>query len=220
MTRPFKYKIISVLIVLCCFASQAKNINIQVNDTEKNPLTNIVVYIESVNKVMLDKTQLTGRPTATMDQVNRQFSPKILVVNKATKISFPNSDKIKHHVYSFSPAKTFEIKLYSDKQSTPLLFNQTGEVTLGCNIHDWMIGYVYVVDTPWFGKTDLQGNIEFELPQGKYTIKIWHPLFQDIDQKFTKKIDVNSDNKLTINLKEAMKPAYSAYDEDDELDVY
>ncbi|NQZ22957.1 MAG: methylamine utilization protein [Colwellia sp.] len=220
MTRPFKYKIISVLIVLCCFASQAKNINIQVNDTEKNPLTNIVVYIESVNKVMLDKTQLTDRPTATMDQVNRQFSPKILVVNKATKISFPNSDKIKHHVYSFSPAKTFEIKLYSDKQSTPLLFNQTGEVTLGCNIHDWMIGYVYVVDTPWFGKTDLQGNIEFELPQGKYNIKIWHPLLQDEDQDFTKKIDVNSDNKLTINLKEAMKPAYSAYDEDDELDVY
>ena len=206
--------------MLCCFDNQAKNINIQINDTVKNPLANIVVYIEPMNKTLLDEAQLSGRPTATMDQVNRQFLPKILVVNKATKISFPNSDKIKHHVYSFSPAKTFEIKLYSDKQSTPLLFNQTGEVTLGCNIHDWMIGYVYVVDTPWFGKTDLQGNIEFELPQGKYTIKIWHPLFQDIDQNFTKKIDVNSDNKLTINLKEAMKPAYSAYEEDDELDVY
>jgi len=220
MTRQFQYKLISVLIVLCCFASQAKNINIKVNDTVKKPLENIVVYIEAENKASYDKEQLSDKPIATMDQVNRQFSPQILVVNKSTKINFPNSDKIKHHVYSFSPAKTFEIKLYSDEQSSPLLFEQAGDVTLGCNIHDWMLGYIYVVDTPWFGKTDSQGNINFELPEGKYNIKLWHPLFQEADQNFSRKIIVNRDNKLTINLKEAMKPAYSAYEEDDELDDY
>jgi plastocyanin len=220
MARMFKNKIIFILIVLCCFTTQAKDIHIQVNDAVNNPLANIVVYIEPVNKLMLTKDQLSGKRTATMDQVNRQFHPQILVVNKATQVSFPNSDKIKHHVYSFSPAKTFEIKLYSDEQSSPLFFNQAGEVTLGCNIHDWMLGYVYVVDTPWFGKTDLKGNIKFELPNGKYTLKTWHPLLQEADQNFTQKIDVTSDDKLTINLKESMKPAYSAYEEDDELDDY
>ena len=102
MTRQFKYKIISVLIVLCCFDNQAKNINIQINDTVKNPLANIVVYIEPMNKTLLDEAQLSGRPTATMDQVNRQFLPKILVVNKATKISFPNSDKITVFIPTFT----------------------------------------------------------------------------------------------------------------------
>ncbi len=220
MTRIFNYPIISILIMLTCFASQAQNINIQINDIENKALENIVVYLEPENKALLTKEQLSVRPIATMDQVNRQFSPHILVVNKATKISFPNSDKIKHHVYSFSPAKTFEIKLYSDDKSAPLLFEQTGNVTLGCNIHDWMLGYVYVVDTPWFGTTDEQGNIKFDIPDGKYTLKIWHPLFQDIDQSFSQIIDVTSDNKLTIKLKEAMNPAYSAYEEDDELDEY
>ena len=220
MVKFLNYKIISVLLILSCFATQAKNTTIQVNDAEKNPLANIVVYVEPENISILPKEQQSAKPTATMDQVNRQFLPHILVVNKSTNVSFPNSDKIKHHVYSFSPAKTFEIKLYSDEQSSPLLFNHTGEVTLGCNIHDWMLGYVYVVDTPWFGKTDLQGKLEFDLPKGQYTLKIWHPLLQDSDKSLTQKITISDDNNFVINLTEAMKPAYAAYEEDDELDDY
>lgn len=206
--------------MLCSFTVQANITKIQVNDAEKNSLANIVVYIEPENKSMLTEEQLSTKPMATMDQVNRQFLPHILVVNKSTKISFPNSDQIKHHVYSFSPAKTFEIKLYRDEQSAPSLFDQAGEVTLGCNIHDWMLGYVYVVDTPWFGKTDIQGKLQLELPSGQYTLKIWHPLLQDSDKSFTQKITISDDNNLTVNLKEAMKPAYTAYEEDDELDDY
>jgi len=206
--------------MLICFVAQAKNTNIQVNDVDNNPLGNIVIYVEPENKSMFTEEQLSLRPTAKMDQVNRQFKPHILVVNKSTQISFPNSDKIKHHVYSFSAAKTFEIKLYSDEQSTPVMFNQAGEVALGCNIHDWMLGYVYVVDTPWFGKTNLQGNIELDLPDGQYTLKIWHPLLQDSDKAFSKKITISRDSHLTVNLKEAMKPAFSAYEDDDELDDY
>ncbi|MFQ3209209.1 MAG: plastocyanin [Colwellia sp.] len=220
MTRVLNYKIMPVLIMLCSFTVQANITKIQVNDAEKNSLANIVVYIEPENKSMLTEEQLSTKPMATMDQVNRQFLPHILVVNKSTKISFPNSDQIKHHVYSFSPAKTFEIKLYRDEQSAPSLFDQAGEVTLGCNIHDWMLGYVYVVDTPWFGKTDIQGKLQLELPSGQYTLKIWHPLLQDSDKSFTQKITISDDNNLTVNLKEAMKPAYTAYEEDDELDDY
>jgi plastocyanin len=224
MISVFNYKIMSVFIMLSSFTIQANITQIEVNDAEKNPLANIVVYIEPEiepeNKSILTKEHLSTKPMATMDQVNRQFRPHILVVNKDTNISFPNSDKIKHHVYSFSPAKTFEIKLYGDKKSTLIAFNQAGEVTLGCNIHDWMLGYVYVVETPWFGKTDRQGKLQFELPNGKYILKIWHPLLQDNDQYFTQKITVSGDNNLTVNLKEAMKPAYDAYEEGDELDDY
>jgi hypothetical protein len=213
-------RLIPVLIILSCFATQAKNTNIQVIGVDKIPLVNIVVYVEPENKTLLSKGILPNPSLATMDQVNRQFLPHILVVNKNTQIDFPNSDKIKHHVYSFSPAKTFEIKLYSDKLSDPRLFDQVGEVTLGCNIHDWMLGYVYVVDTPWFGTTDLEGNIDFDLPKGKYTLKTWHPLFKEADQSFTQKIEITGNNQFTVNAKEAMKPKYSAYEEDDELDDY
>jgi len=207
-------------MILSCFATQAKNTTIRVLDVNKQPLANIVVYVEPENKSTVIQQVLSDRPIATMDQVNRQFLPHILVVNKDTKIDFPNSDKIKHHVYSFSSAKTFEIKLYSDKSSEPRLFDQVGEVTLGCNIHDWMLGYVYVVDTPWFGTTDVQGNINFEVPDGKYTLKTWHPLFQEVDKFFSKKLDITSDSQFTVNIKAAMNPQYSAYEEDDELDDY
>jgi plastocyanin len=220
MARNFSCKLIFVFLIFCCFTTQAKNTKIHVFDIDKKPLANIVVYIEPENKSTITPEILSDIPTAIMDQVNRQFRPRILVVNKSTKISFPNSDKIKHHVYSFSPAKTFEIKLYSDEQSKPLLFNQPGEVTLGCNIHDWMLGYVYVVDTPWFGKTDLQGKIELELPDGRYTLKIWHPLLADKDKSFTQQIVVSGALSSAVSLKEAMKPEYSAYEEDDELDDY
>ena len=211
---------ITALMILCCFATQAKNTTIRVLDVNKQPLANIVVYVEPENKSTVIQPVLSDRSIATMDQVNRQFLPHILVVNKDTKIDFPNSDKIKHHVYSFSSAKTFEIKLYRDKSSEPRLFDQVGEVTLGCNIHDWMLGYVYVVDTPWFGTTDVQGNINFEVPEGKYTLKTWHPLFQEVDKLFSKKLDITSDSQFTVNVKAAMNPQYSAYEEDDELDEY
>ncbi len=211
---------IFVLMISCCFAAQAKNTTIRVLDLDNKPLPNIVVFLESVNKSKVIQEVLSERPIATMDQVNRQFLPHILVVNKDTKIDFPNSDMIKHHVYSFSSAKTFEIKLYSDKPSEPQLFEQVGEVTLGCNIHDWMLGYVYVVDTPWFGTTDLQGNINFEVPEGKYALKKWHPLFQESDKSLSQEIDTTKNSRFTVQIKTAMKPQYSAYEEDDELDDY
>jgi hypothetical protein len=220
MVRVFNYKIISVLMILSSFACKASNTNFLVIDVDNKPLSNIVVFAEPEIKPTVAESTLSVPYTAIMDQVNRQFSPHILVVNKNTNIDFPNSDRIKHHVYSFSPAKTFEIQLYREKKLDPRLFDKVGEVILGCNIHDWMVGYVYVVDTPWFGKTDGEGNINLALPDGKYTLKIWHPLLQEADQSFTQKITVSSHTNITINVKEAMKPRYAAYEDDDELDDY
>lgn len=93
-----------------------------------------------------------------------------------TRVTFPNSDNVRHQVYSFSPAKHFELKLYSGTHTSSELFDQAGLVTLGCNIHDWMLGYIYVVDTPWFGKSDAAGAIRLShVPAGSYTLQLWHP---------------------------------------------
>ncbi|MGE8500488.1 MAG: methylamine utilization protein [Pseudomonas sp.] len=113
---------------------------------------------------------------AVMDQKAQQFVPNVLAVRTGTAVSFPNSDDIRHHVYSFSVAKRFELRLYQGTPSEPVVFDKPGLVVLGCNIHDWMVGYVYVTDDPWFAVSDEQGRIRFEgLPAGRYAVSLWHP---------------------------------------------
>jgi hypothetical protein len=100
----------------------------------------------------------------------------VLAVQVGTAVAFPNSDDIRHHVYSFSPAKTFELKLYKGIPSNPLIFEHPGTVVLGCNIHDQMVGYIYVLPTPYFAKTGPSGRVELTgLPGGRYDVQIWHP---------------------------------------------
>ena len=115
-------------------------------------------------------------PTVTIAQRDRELIPYMTVVQVGTAIEFPNQDPFKHHLYSFSPAKTFEIKLYAGKPEKPIVFNKPGEVALGCNIHDWMEAYVLVVDTPYFAKTDARGRARIaHVPSGSYRLRWWHP---------------------------------------------
>lgn len=141
---------------------------------------------------------------AVIVQESKQFVPFVLPVQVGTTVDFPNHDPYRHHVYSFSPAKTFELKLYGGGESQSVTFDKEGAVALGCNIHDNMLAYVYVVSTPYFLKiTDGQGRLP-DLPAGEYTIKAWHPdqrgstlVSQDIVLADTGTADV----KLNLNLK-------------------
>jgi plastocyanin len=113
---------------------------------------------------------------ASVDQVNREFVPHVKPIVVGTAVYFPNKDSIRHHVYSFSPAKTFDIPLYVGTPAEPVVFDRPGVVTIGCNIHDWMIGHIYVVETPHFGKTDATGRVRLaNLPAGRYAAWLWHP---------------------------------------------
>ena len=113
---------------------------------------------------------------ATVGQKDKTFIPFVTVVQTGTAIQFPNQDPIRHHVYSFSPPKPFEIKLYAGTPAAPILFDKPGEVILGCNIHDHMLAYIYVVDTPWFAKSDKEGRARIEgIPAGDYELQLWHP---------------------------------------------
>jgi plastocyanin len=116
---------------------------------------------------------------ADMDQRNKEFVPHVLAVHSNTNVTFPNSDNIRHQVYSFSPAKRFELKLYEGIPAAQV-FDKPGVVVLGCNIHDWMLGYIYVTDDPWFAVSDAKGQITFELPAGHYKVTLWHPQNADM----------------------------------------
>jgi plastocyanin len=116
------------------------------------------------------------RATATIEQRDRELVPYVTIVQTGTAIDFPNRDPFKHHLYSFSKAKNFEIKLYAGKPSQPVVFDKPGEVALGCNIHDWMEAYVLVVDAPYFAKTGANGRaLIANVPPGRYQLRLWHP---------------------------------------------
>jgi hypothetical protein len=110
-----------------------------------------------------------------LDQKGREFVPHVLPVRVGTPVFFPNSDDIQHHVYSFSPAKSFEIKLYSGTPVEPIVFDRPGVVAIGCNIHDWMLAYVHVTESPYHASTDTEGVWALNLPDGNYTVEVWHP---------------------------------------------
>lgn len=150
----------------------AAGVDVMVSDPAGNPVADAVVYALPASGASDAKA---GR-TVAIEQVDREFVPYVSVVQTGTTVTFPNRDPILHHVYSFSPPKIFEIKLYSGKSPSQIHFDTPGVVTLGCNIHDWMIGYVLVVPTPYFGKADAGGAVRLrELPAGNYELRAWHP---------------------------------------------
>jgi len=113
---------------------------------------------------------------ATMDQRARQFEPTVVALQAGTDVYFPNSDDVRHHVYSFSHPNAFELKLYHGEESRPVRFDEAGIVALGCNIHDGMVGFLQVVDTPFFAKSDASGEtLVTGVPSGAWTLQVWHP---------------------------------------------
>lgn len=149
----------------------AGDIEATVTNSAGEPLADSAVVLEPV------AGNTSGvRPTVTITQRDRELIPYFTIVQTGTAIDFPNQDPFKHHLYSFSPPKVFEIKLYAGKPAAPVVFDKPGEVALGCNIHDWMEAYVLVVDTPFFAKTDARGHAHIDgVPPGSYRLRWWQP---------------------------------------------
>lgn len=129
-----------------------------------------------------------------VDQVNKTFVPDLLPIVVGTLVRFPNHDQIHHHVYSFSPAKTFELPLYKGEDAAPVLFDKVGVVKIGCNIHDWMSGIILVLPTPYFAVTDKDGRFTLDhLPGGTYAVSAWHALSKVKPEETTQSVRVGSD---------------------------
>ena len=157
------------LVGLAC-AAHAASLTVTVRDDKGNPLADAVVY--AMPKV---KPPPGPRREAAIEQRNKTFIPFVTAIQVGTAVSFPNHDTVRHHVSSFSPPKQFEIKLYVGTPTAPVVFDKPGEVVLGCNIHDKMLAYLYIVDTPWFAKTDAAGAASIpDLPAGDYDLMAWH----------------------------------------------
>ena len=131
----------------------------------------------SVALIPLDRPAPPVGPDAQVEisQEAQEFLDYVTIVQAGTRIAFPNRDTVQHHVYSLSRVKKFELPLYNPGQRETQVFETAGQVVLGCNIHDWMIAYVVVVPTPWFGKTDTAGRVSVSAPAGRYRVGIWHP---------------------------------------------
>jgi plastocyanin len=153
----------------------------------------------------------SGPPVrAIMDQVDRAFAPDLLVVPVGSTVEFPNSDSVSHQIYSFSPAKRFQLPLYRGKPYPPVHFEQTGVVTLGCNIHDSMLAYVVVTDAPFFGRTNPAGSWSAEVPRGTYHVAVWHPRMREgagLDRDIT--LGDEERMPLTLRLSKVLRPAPS-----------
>lgn len=161
---------LSLLGLLLSTPLHAASLYADVVDSQGQPLANAVLSLRS------SAGPVVAPAAAIMDQRAQQFAPNVLAVRSGTSVLFPNSDNIRHHVYSFSLAKRFELRLYQGTPSEPVVFDKPGVVVLGCNIHDWMLGYVYVTDDPWFAVSDEQGRLSLDqLPAGGYAVTLWHP---------------------------------------------
>jgi len=189
---------LALLLALPGTLVQAASLEILLLDNQGKPLSDAVLWIEPGPTAK----QATN---ALMDQQKRQFTPYILAVQVGTTVSFPNSDPINHHVYSFSPAKRFELRLHQQKAAPQeMRFDQPGLVTLGCNIHDWMLGFILVLDTPWFAQTDSQGNtrLDFDADAGQ-TLHLWHPRIAAPQESMSRAVP--SDVALTWQLSTTLK---------------
>ncbi len=143
----------------------------------------------------------------TVDQVDKQFAPKVTAVAVGTSVFFPNNDNIRHQVYSFSPAKRFELPLYAGVPAQPIVFDKPGVVVLGCNIHDWMVAYVYVSESPYFGKTDASGKVTLaDLPPRAYVVRVWHPQAEAPEETTRKTVDASRTRVVDVEWALKLKP--------------
>ena len=170
---------------------------IQFEPKQKN-LDQAVVYLESKNT----RSELTSQLKTKIVQRDRLFHPYIEVVTVGTQVAFPNEDPFAHHVYSFSKTKPFELPLYQQDASPKVTFDKPGVVILGCNIHDWMLAYLIIVDTPYYGKVS-NSEVEIEdVNAGDYTLNIWHPTFGEKLQ-WKRSVNVTSPNQvMKVNISE------------------
>lgn len=171
-------------------AATAATLEAAVKDERGQPVADAVVSLTPVGA-----PPPAGRPApAVMDQVNREFVPYVLPVQVGTAVSFPNRDNIRHHVYSFSPAKKFELPLYIGTPAAPVVFDKPGVVALGCNIHDWMVGYIYVLPTPWFARTGPDGRARLgDVPAGSYEVRVWHPQMRGDTEKTARPVSLGAE---------------------------
>ena len=194
-------------LLLMAARTNAGTLQVAIVDQKGKPVEDAVVTATSA----VPLPEHGALPEGVVDQIDKTFVPYVTVVRAGTEVRFPNSDNIRHHVYSFSPAKRFELPLYAGRHAAPVQFDKAGTVVMGCNIHDWMIGYVYVADTPYFAKTPADGSAQLrDLPAGQYAVRVWHPEMDGAEQATERTLRIDEHGTVTaswtISRTEVLRP--------------
>lgn len=198
---------VAILIILgWSHTLLAGSVDVMVKDDKGTPVSDAVVYAKASGM-----NSARARKQTAVDQQNQEFVPYVTAIELGTSIVFPNKDNIRHHVYSLSPAKKFELPLYAGVPAEPVVFDKEGFVTLGCNIHDWMIAYVAVLPTPYFQVTGREGRASLRnLPAGPYTFQVWHPSLKGRPEAFAQHADVTQGSAKDLVFTLDLKPDYRA----------
>jgi plastocyanin len=204
---------IALLALLLCSAARAGDIVALVQDGNGKPVEDAVIYVNEA----AGNFHAPEKPVI-MDQIDKEFVSRVLAVLVGTKVRFPNKDQIHHHVYSFSKAKKFEVPLYKGETADAVVMDKVGVVKLGCNIHDWMQGFIFVSDNPYFAKTGKDGRATIEgVPAGTYEVGVWSERLKGSPDATLQKASIGKQTaKLQFrpNLKPPVKstrPAVSKY---------
>jgi plastocyanin len=204
------------VLLLMAFELQAGTLTFGITDSSDNPVADAVIYLQNAGTM-----PIPGSGLVQIEQKGKEFHPFVIVIPTGTSVLFPNRDGIGHHVYSFSGAKTFQLPLSEQETTDSVLFDSPGVVTVGCNIHDWMVAYIYVVNTPFYTVSTADGTANIEnVPAGEYTLHVWHPGIKsntDMEQQIIVQGDAARQLDFTIDLKPEYfwKPARPA-DQDEE----
>jgi plastocyanin len=194
-------KCITFACLGACAASSfclAAGLTVTVLDRSGHALPEVVVTAAPTPEV--HSAPAASHATAIMDQRNIAFVPQVLVVGVGTSVDFPNNDTVSHQVYSFSPAKRFQLPLYKGALHPPVTFDKAGLVVLGCNIHDQMVGYIYVTDAPFYAKTDAQGTVHMNNGPGDYLLTIWSPYIADPAATLTQTVHVGAAEGTSLKI--------------------
>lgn len=169
-----------LFLTLAAGPAIAADLTLSVRSPSGQPIPNAVVTVHVQGGAGVSGAKL-GWPSE-MVQRDLKFDPFVLIVPVGATVSFPNQDKVRHHVYSFSAVKRFELKLYGQGESRSVTFDKAGAAAVGCNIHDGMVGFIKVVDTPFAAKTGGSGEVVLRnLPAGAATVRVWHPYMKGVE---------------------------------------
>lgn len=202
-----KQRLLFSTIFLSFFLAEAcysLDLHIQVLTADSKPLADAVVYIESAAESAAVPTKI-----AIMDQQNKAFVPHVLAVPVGTIVDFPNTDSVNHYVYSFSEIKKFQFKLFKgdlEKHQTQL--DKPGLLTIGCNIHDFMLGYIFVAPSAYVGVSNRAGQVDLKLPdKGELNVAIWHERSNENLDKLTQKINLEiTPQNIQLKFTKPLKP--------------
>jgi len=186
------------LLVLCGSSANAAQLSLTFKSSDGRGVADVVATFKPSSGVAPGWRWSGPREMA---QEHIAFLPHILLTAVGSEVTFPNHDHVRHHVYSFSPAKRFELKLYGQEQSRTVLFDKPGVVALGCNIHDRMSGFIIVLDTPYAGKSDAAGHLFLDgLPEGPGALTLWQERLKAPQNQITQPITVKGAAQQTITL--------------------